>query len=228
MQRGTSNFNCMNKSFSKRHILIISAVLLCLAGAIILGVTLCGRNSGAYELFFKSSPEHTDIEKVRAYLGSLPEDYSELAGLEVVLASDILRTLAGDADKSEQLWNDFADKVNAGSEAMLTAACYTDEGDPIFYYIYYDTERFWYSWDNTRDRFGVLQEITLTPYKYLSVSEEAAYIELLLSDREGLTFDVFSDMIYDESGKYDVELENIACISIEAGAGWKAINRTGK
>lgn len=104
---------------------------------------------------------YKDASKVKSFLADLPDD------IDFLEQNDILITgfpAWGDAAKKKSVWNDFADRVNKGFPAVLTTASFTDEGDPIFQYVFYDGSTYYYSYDNTRDHFGSPQEVTLEEY----------------------------------------------------------------
>lgn len=166
---------------------ILSAVLL----VVVLCCALTNRRiipeyeKARAEKFFQKEWMYTDDAAVERYLTNLPEDAESLRKAGVFLKSE-----STDPDM-RKLWNDFAERVNSRKNGMLTIAYFTDEGDPIFYYLYFDGEQFYYRYDNSRDYYGMDPAIhPAITARYLWAQEQKIqgryWNQMILSDVEGL------------------------------------------
>lgn len=77
-------------------------------------------NTGAPDAVFQSDADYRDISKVRTYLAGLTSDPMEMEKSGVLLAG--VSAAYSEPGRSKQIWNDFADRVNAGTPAVLTIA----------------------------------------------------------------------------------------------------------
>lgn len=77
-------------------------------------------NTAAPDAVFQSDADYRDISKVRTYLAGLTSDPMEMEKSGVLLAG--VSAAYSEPGRSKQIWNDFADRVNAGTPAALTIA----------------------------------------------------------------------------------------------------------
>lgn len=181
-------------------------------------------NTASAAVFFNEengSADYTDPLKIREYLGSLPSDPKELENKGVLLS--MVASEYSDPDKAKQIWNSFADKVNAGHPALLTVA-YVDEifdsedenaegiRREFFDYLYYDGEKYYYCCDKRRAGTEDPGEIGLISMPLLFTektpgfdSSDKEIMRVLLTDRADMTQKRFASMIkyygYEETGK---------------------------
>lgn len=128
---------------------------------------------------------YADDTVVERYLTNLPDDAENLRKAGVFLKSESTEP------DMRKLWNDFAERVNSRKSGMLTIAYFTDEGDPIFYYLYFDGKQFYYRYDNSRDSYGTDPAIhPAITARYLWAQEQEIHgrywNQMILSDVEGL------------------------------------------
>lgn len=66
----------------------------------------------------------------------------------------------------------FIENMNKGVKDHVRITMYTDEGDPIFYYLDYDGNKIQYTYDATHDRFGGSIKESTTCSKLVSAKVE--------------------------------------------------------
>ena len=122
------------------------AIIICTVAALVIALLGCGcalwfaeRNAGPKD----------DMDAIKAHLAQYSSDLDELRAAENLAVCSNIPEL----EKLEP-WHEFAEKVNKGKPSWVAVVSFTDEGDPIFNYIYYNGTEFLFVEDTTRDRFG--------------------------------------------------------------------------
>lgn len=164
------------------------AICIVLFAAVLIGCMTNRRVIPEYEKlrsdrFFHRDSLYTDDKTVEEYLTSLPSD------AETLMQAGVFITGKSTEPAMKQIWNEFAQKVDSGIPGLLTMASYTIEGDPIFYYIYYTGDEFYYRFDNSRDSFGTdpgIHEVVRAKYFWAETEEHNGRLwkDVMLSDKE--------------------------------------------
>lgn len=127
------------------------------------------------------------LEEQKIFLASLPND------IEQAKTRDDL--LLRNEDINYGLWDAFYENVQNETEASLLLCSSTDEGDPIYTYLYYDGTKFYLLFDNTRDKWrGTGPEYEEAVYENLLVElyhapNNKVYLEAVLNHDPSLTYE---------------------------------------
>lgn len=182
------------------------AIIIGIIAAVIIALLGCGC---ALWLAERHAGPKDDMNAIKAHLAQYSNDRDEIyAADNLAVCSNIpeLRNL--------EPWHEFAQKVNKGKPAWVDVVRFTDEGDPILYYVYYDGEEFLFVEDTTRDRFGtplITKEKYTMLFEFNEVSETGneiyratlSNIELeSIEHQEQVFWEVYEQW---EAGEYDPE-----------------------
>lgn len=182
------------------------AIIICIIVAVI--VALLG-GGGALWFAERNAGPKDDMNAITEHLaqyGSDPDEIREAENLAVCSHIDELKKLGP--------WHEFAEKVNKGKPAWVDVVTFTDEGDPIFNYIYYDGAEFLFVEDTTRDHFGtplITKEKYTMLFEFNEVSETGYEIyNAVLSNIELNSIEHQKQIFWDvyaqwEAGEYDPE-----------------------
>ncbi|MBQ7776678.1 MAG: DUF4362 domain-containing protein [Lachnospiraceae bacterium] len=99
--------------------------------------------------------------------------------------------------EGQEKWQDFLTCVRAGQKAGIWIVQYTDEGDPIYITLEYDTEAFHVKVDNSQDKWTTEPEIREYTFANLNILQDSDHYEAILSAEPDLT----TEQLY--SGEYD-------------------------
>lgn len=182
------------------------AIVVCIIAAVIISLLGCGC---AFLIAERNACPKDDINAITAHLAQYSnesEDFAEYDNLAVHSNTAELGNL--------EPWYEFAEKVNKGKAAWVDIVSFTDEGDAIFNYIYYDGTEFLFVEDTTRDRFGtplITSEKYAMLFEFSGVSETGneiyqatlSNIELKsIEHQEQVFWEVYAQW---EAGEYDPE-----------------------
>lgn len=181
-------------------------IIICIIAAAVIALLGCGC---ALWLAEHNAGPKDDMDAIKAHLAQYSnesEEFSDYDNLAVNTHIDKLRKL--------EAWHEFAEKVNKGKPAWVDVVSFTDEGDAIFNYIYYDGTEFLFVEDTTRDSFGtplITAEKYTMLFEFNDVSETGyeiyqatlSNIELdSIEHREQVIWEIYAQW---EAGEYDPE-----------------------
>ena len=103
----------------------------------------------------------------------------------------------GKVQAGQEKWEDFLTCVRAGQKDSIMIVQYTDEGDPIYTTLEYDTEAFHVKVDNSRDKWTAEPGIREYTFANLNILQDSDHYQAILSAEPDLT----TEQLY--SGEYD-------------------------
>lgn len=198
--------NVLNYRKPAFRIIIAAALTGLVIGIFLITGRESSKENDLYSVYFSDknvTDDYKDYRNVGNFLSALPSECEELEKAGILVTSSW-----ADNENKKKVWNDFAGKLSRKEKAVLTTASYTDEGDPIFIYVYFDGAKYYYAFDNSRDKFGTPQAVSLTGYDYMySYTPSEDSFVVLLTNIENLTYLQFRNMclFYDD---YQEDLMN--------------------
>ena len=95
-------------------------------------------------------------------LSSYPSEY------ESIMNNNLFTIVHGKVENGQELFDAFMESVNNGKAAEITIVHFTIEGDPIYGYLSYNGDDFYYVEDVSRDEFkGDYADYLEYSYSYL-------------------------------------------------------------
>lgn len=182
------------------------AIIICIIAAVVIALLGCGC---AFWLAEHNAGPQDDINAITAHLSQYSNEADEFARFDNLA----IRSNIAELENLEP-WREFAERVNKGKPAWVDVVSFTDEGDAIFNYIYYDGNEFLFVEDTTRDRFGtplITAEKYTMLFEFNEVSEtgneiyQAALSNIELDSiehQEQVFWEVYEQW---EAGEYDPE-----------------------
>lgn len=155
-----------------------------------------------------------DFKAVQERLAGYPDTYEEL------LREDAYVILHGEVKSGQDKWDRFYQNVQNQIPAEIVLIQFTDEGDAILTYLYYDGNDFYAVEDDSRDAFaGAGERYWEKQFKYLKIFEEAVNGEsarsIMLLDDNNLTWEDIKKSWLSSSSEGHVSCYYVARITLE-------------
>lgn len=105
---------------------------------------------------------HKSLQEIEKMLSSYPSEY------ESIMNNNLFTIVHGKVENGQELFDAFIESVNNGKAAEITIVQFTIEGDPIYGYLSYNGDDFYYVEDVSRDEFkGDYADYLEYSYSYL-------------------------------------------------------------
>lgn len=174
----------------------------------------------AKQLATSSTVSEKTYQEIQKYLSKFSNDRKTLVeeGCFVIGFHQII----GGSD----LWKSFYESYQGGEAAEIVLAQFTDEGDAILDYLYYDGNKVYHVSDASRDGFlGNGEKYYEETFSYLKVYENTAdngdrTSTLVLTDNDALTYEEWQDLLYDDTDQEGAPVEYRYLTQIILGNGY--------